>query len=181
MRGIQRSNSASSRQRTRSPHIGRRLRGAAPPEPIFFISYIFQRGAAVPPPPPQTKRVPPAGAPTWGTLSSSDACTRPSSQIRSMPDRVGSGQVMPSRSGNGLAETMLAFGGLDIVVRAEGSRIVLDPELKSVLVGETGEDEVAPRAAAAWLVHCLVEEGQGRIQVADGEEGMLLIGASLPA
>ena len=72
-------------------------------------------------------------------------------------------------------------GGLDIVVRAEGSRIVLDPELKKVLIGETGEEEVAPRAAAAWLVHSLVVEGNGRIQVADEQEGMLLIGASLPA
>jgi len=71
--------------------------------------------------------------------------------------------------------------GLDIVVRAEGSRIVLDPELRRVLVGEMSEDEVAPRAAAAWLAHSLVEEGDGRIQVADGDEGMLIIGASLPA
>jgi histidine phosphotransferase ChpT len=71
--------------------------------------------------------------------------------------------------------------GLDIVVRAEGSRIVLDPELRRVLVGEMSEDEVAPRAAAAWLAHSLVEEGGGSIQVADGEEGMLIIGASLPA
>jgi histidine phosphotransferase ChpT len=70
--------------------------------------------------------------------------------------------------------------GLDIVVRAEGSRIVLDPELKKVLVGETAADEVVPRAAAAWLVHCLVEEGGGQIQVAD-QEGMLLMGATLPA
>jgi histidine phosphotransferase ChpT len=71
--------------------------------------------------------------------------------------------------------------GLDIVVRAEGTRIVLDPELKNVLVGEVDGDEVAPRAAAAWLVHCLVEEGGGQVQVADSQEGMLLIGASLPA
>jgi histidine phosphotransferase ChpT len=71
--------------------------------------------------------------------------------------------------------------GLDIVVRAAGSRIVLDPELRRVLVGEMQEDEVAPRAAAAWLAHSLVEEGRGSIQVADGEEGMLIIGASLPA
>jgi len=72
-------------------------------------------------------------------------------------------------------------GGLDIVVRAEGSRIVLDPELKQVLIGATDADEVAPRAAAAWLVHCLVEEGQGRIQVADEQDGMLLIGVNLPS
>jgi histidine phosphotransferase ChpT len=71
--------------------------------------------------------------------------------------------------------------GLDIVVRAEGTRIVLDPELRRVLVGETGEDEVAPRAAAAWLAHSLVEEGGGSIQVADETEGLLIVGASLPA
>ena len=58
---------------------------------------------------------------------------------------------------------------------------MLDPELRRVLVGEMSEDEVAPRAAAAWLAHSLVEEGGGQIQVADGEEGMLIIGASLPA
>lgn len=71
--------------------------------------------------------------------------------------------------------------GLDIVVRAEGPRIVLDPELRDVLVGKTGEDEVAPRAAAAWLAQALVQEGNGRLQVSDDQEGMLLIGASLPA
>jgi histidine phosphotransferase ChpT len=71
--------------------------------------------------------------------------------------------------------------GLDIVVRAEGSRIVLDPELKKVLTGDMREDEVAPRAAAAWLAHSLVEEGGGRIQVADGEANMLIVGATLPA
>jgi histidine phosphotransferase ChpT len=71
-------------------------------------------------------------------------------------------------------------GGLDIVVRAEGARIVLDPELKQVLLGQTSEDSIAPRAAAAWLVHCLVNEGGGQLQVADGEEGVLLFGASLP-
>jgi histidine phosphotransferase ChpT len=71
--------------------------------------------------------------------------------------------------------------GLDIVVRAEGPRIVLDPELKSALKGEVGEETIAPRAAAAWLAHLLVDEGGGAIQVADEEEGMLLVGASIPA
>lgn len=71
-------------------------------------------------------------------------------------------------------------GGLEIVARAEGPRIVLDAELRKVLTGETGEDGVNPRAAAAWLVHSLVDEGGGTIQVAE-EEGVLLLGASLPA
>ena len=71
--------------------------------------------------------------------------------------------------------------GLDIVVRAEGPRIVLDPELKQVLIGKTAEDSIAPRAAAAWLIHCLVQDGGGEVQVMDNDPGMLLLGASLPA
>jgi histidine phosphotransferase ChpT len=71
--------------------------------------------------------------------------------------------------------------GLDIVVRAEGPRIVLDPELKRALVGETDEQSIAPRAAAAWLVHSLVEECGGEIQVADQEENVLLVGAAVPS
>lgn len=71
--------------------------------------------------------------------------------------------------------------GIDIVVRGEGPRIVLDPELKRALLGQAGEEELAPRAAAAWLVHCLVADGGGQVQVADAEEGVLMLGASLPA
>ena len=72
-------------------------------------------------------------------------------------------------------------GGIDIVVRAEGPRIILDPELRRALLGEAGEEDIAPRGAAAWLVHCLVSDGGGEVQVANQEEGMLLLGASLPA
>jgi histidine phosphotransferase ChpT len=71
--------------------------------------------------------------------------------------------------------------GLDIVVRAEGPRIVLDPELKAALLGDASESEVAPRAAAAWLVHSLVTDGGGEVQVAGGDDSMVLFGASLPA
>ena len=70
--------------------------------------------------------------------------------------------------------------GLDIVVRAEGSRIAMDPELRKALLGQVGEEEIVPRAAAAWLVHCLVSDGGGELQVADEEDGVLLFGAALP-
>ena len=70
--------------------------------------------------------------------------------------------------------------GVDIVIRAEGTRIALDPELRRVLAeGPAGEGDIAPRAAAAWLVHSLVEEGGGTVQVADEAEGVLLVGATL--
>jgi histidine phosphotransferase ChpT len=71
--------------------------------------------------------------------------------------------------------------GMDIAVRAEGPRIVIDAELKLALAGEASEQAIAPRAAAAWLVHCLVEESGGEVQIADQEEGVLLLGAALPA
>ncbi len=69
--------------------------------------------------------------------------------------------------------------GVDIVIRAEGSRIVLDPELKKVMIGAADENAIAPRAAAAWLAHSLVQEAGGQVQLMDGEERVLLIGASL--
>jgi histidine phosphotransferase ChpT len=71
-------------------------------------------------------------------------------------------------------------GGLDIVIRAEGPRVVVDPELKSALLGQSEEDAIAPRHAAAWLAHCLVIEGRGEVQMSDVEDGVVLIGASLP-
>jgi len=70
--------------------------------------------------------------------------------------------------------------GMDIVARAEGPRIVIDAELKRALAGDASEEAIAPRAAAAWLVHCLVEEAGGEVQISDQEEGVLLLGAALP-
>jgi histidine phosphotransferase ChpT len=70
--------------------------------------------------------------------------------------------------------------GLDIVARAEGPRIVIDAELKRALAGDASEEAIAPRAAAAWLVHCLVQEAGGEVQISDQEEGVLLLGAALP-
>ncbi|MDB5667870.1 MAG: histidine phosphotransferase [Alphaproteobacteria bacterium] len=69
--------------------------------------------------------------------------------------------------------------GMDIVIRAEGTRIILDPELRRVLTGAEAEGDLAPRAAAAWLAQSIVAEGGGQIQLADDEDGVLLLGASL--
>jgi len=72
-------------------------------------------------------------------------------------------------------------GGIDVVGRAGGPRIVLDRELKRGLLGDLAEESIAPRAAAAWLVHCLLADCGGEVQVADQEGGGLLVGASIPA
>jgi len=72
-------------------------------------------------------------------------------------------------------------GQVEIVVRADGPRIVLDPELRTSLLGAQGDALITPRAAAAYLVHSLVAEGGGTVQVSDPEETVLLFGATFRA
>jgi histidine phosphotransferase ChpT len=70
-------------------------------------------------------------------------------------------------------------GRTEIVVRAEGPRLVLDPELRTALSGEADETALTPRAAAAWLVHTLATESGGHAQVASTDPAFLLFGATL--
>lgn len=65
---------------------------------------------------------------------------------------------------------------MEVVVRADGSRIVLDPELRNALTG--GDAPVTPRSATAFLVRELVEQGGGQLQVSPPDAGVLLFGAS---
>jgi histidine phosphotransferase ChpT len=71
-------------------------------------------------------------------------------------------------------------GALEIVVRAQGPRLVLDAELRGVLTGG-GAAAVTPRSAAAHLAAALVAEAGGALQLMDGEDGVLLFGAQFPA
>jgi histidine phosphotransferase ChpT len=66
----------------------------------------------------------------------------------------------------------------EIVVRAEGPRVVLDAELRTALLGETASDALTPRAAAAWLVHQLVTDQRGTVIVSPIEDGVLMLGAT---
>lgn len=70
-------------------------------------------------------------------------------------------------------------GTTEIVVRAEGPRLVLDTELRTALSGEADEKALTPRAAAAWLVHTLATESGGHAQVASTDPTFLLFGATL--
>lgn len=69
----------------------------------------------------------------------------------------------------------------EIVVRAEGPRLVLDPELRTALTGETGDHALTPRAAAAWLVNRLAVDSGGAAMVSAADTGFLLFGATLKA
>jgi histidine phosphotransferase ChpT len=67
----------------------------------------------------------------------------------------------------------------EVVVRAEGARIVLDSEIRGVLA--SGQGAVTSRTSAAWLIRRLADEEGGSIALADGEQGVLLLAATLPA
>jgi len=71
-------------------------------------------------------------------------------------------------------------GSIEIVIRADGPRIVLDPELRGALAGGREEVPITPRAAAAFLAHELVVQHGGELQVSPPESEVLLFGASFP-
>jgi histidine phosphotransferase ChpT len=70
-------------------------------------------------------------------------------------------------------------GATEIVLSAQGPRVVLDPELRETLV-HGGTAAVTPRAAAAYLVHEMALEAGGSVRVGEPAEGTLLFGAALP-
>lgn len=66
--------------------------------------------------------------------------------------------------------------GTEIVIRAEGPRLLLDPNLRATLErGSAGTIE--PRAAGAWLAHALITEARGKLQISPADSPVLLIGA----
>jgi len=69
-------------------------------------------------------------------------------------------------------------GQVEIVVRAAGLRIVLDAEMRAALTGTSGDAMITPRAAAAHLVHALVAEGGGIVQVSPPDDAILVFGAA---
>ena len=72
-------------------------------------------------------------------------------------------------------------GEVELVIRGEGPRILLDPTLRETLARGTSGGTVEPRAAGAWLAHSLAAEAGGSIRLSDPDSDYLLIGASLPA
>jgi histidine phosphotransferase ChpT len=69
---------------------------------------------------------------------------------------------------------------IELAVRAEGPRILLDPILREILETGGGEGPIEPRAAAAWLAYNLAGGGGGSIRLSDSADPVLMIGANLP-
>jgi histidine phosphotransferase ChpT len=72
-------------------------------------------------------------------------------------------------------------GRIELAIRAEGPKLVLDPSIREILgSGVPAAGPVEPRAAGAWLAHALVEEAGGTIRLSDPSAELLVVGATLP-
>jgi histidine phosphotransferase ChpT len=71
-------------------------------------------------------------------------------------------------------------GQIELVIRGQGPRILLDPVLRETLARGASDGTVEPRAAGAWLAHSLAAETGGSIQISDPTSDVLMIGAMLP-
>ena len=69
-------------------------------------------------------------------------------------------------------------GGLEMVIRAEGPRLMIDPAIREVLAN--GAQEIEPRTSAAYLAHSLAAKEGGAIQISAPDEQHIVIGATLP-
>ncbi|MCM8556934.1 histidine phosphotransferase family protein [Sphingomicrobium sediminis] len=70
-----------------------------------------------------------------------------------------------------------ANGQIELVIRAEGPRLMIDPNIVSALTDENGSTE--PRAAGAILARKLAAGQGGSIQTNSPAETMIVIGATL--
>lgn len=72
--------------------------------------------------------------------------------------------------------------GLELVVRAEGPRLLLDPLLRETLLAGAGAGDrpLEPRAAGAWLAHSLAELAGTTIHLSEPSDTRLMIGVNLP-
>lgn len=69
---------------------------------------------------------------------------------------------------------------IEIVVRAQGQRIVLDSELRAALAGQLDAATITSRSAAAWMVRTLVDQIGGEVILSGESEPALLFGVSIP-
>ena len=71
--------------------------------------------------------------------------------------------------------------GLEIAIRGEGPRVMLDVGLREILTrGAPDGSDIEPRAAGAWLAKALAAEAGGTIRLSEPSPEVLIIGAVVP-
>ncbi len=71
-------------------------------------------------------------------------------------------------------------GRIELAVRAEGPRLLLDAELRTALGGGTPLESLSPRASVAYLICALVQDLGATMQISDAQDGVLVFGVELP-
>lgn len=88
---------------------------------------------------------------------------------------VGDGLVRGGRLDVGAEK---GAGKLEMVIRGEGPRMMIDPAIRDVLAN--GAEEVEPRTSAAYLAHSLAAREEGSIQISAPDDQHIVVGATLP-
>ena len=70
-------------------------------------------------------------------------------------------------------------GGIELAVRAEGPRLLLDPNIRAMLVEGPEGKEGQARTAAAQLAFILAADGNATIRLSDPDEQLLVMGVSM--
>ena len=72
--------------------------------------------------------------------------------------------------------------GLELVIRGEGPRVMLDAGIRDMIANGAPEGaQIEPRVAGAWLAQALAKEAGGAIQLSEPAPEVLVIGANVPA
>lgn len=68
-------------------------------------------------------------------------------------------------------------GAHEIVIRAEGPKIIMDEAVRDALTGKLASNQIDSRTAAAWMVKGLCAPNDGLVQIAGPEGEQMIIGA----
>ncbi len=68
---------------------------------------------------------------------------------------------------------------VEIAIRAEGPRVILDPEIRKALLGQIPDDQLQPRGTAGWLAHSIAKRHGGSIRASEADSPIILFGATL--
>lgn len=71
-------------------------------------------------------------------------------------------------------------GAIEIAVRAQGQKIMLDEEFRAALAGRLRPEALSSRNVAAWMAHRLTERAGGQLMLSPPGEPALVFGALLP-
>ncbi len=71
--------------------------------------------------------------------------------------------------------------GVEVVVRAEGAKVVLDKSIRAALEGTLPEEDLSARTAAAWMTRGLACQKGGDLRVSPESDTELLLGTIVTA